>query len=334
MGMSSTPAAPPAPDPVATAAAQSQMNRDTAVTQTGLNAINQYTPDGSLEYSQNGEWADGTPRFNATTSLNGPQQDIFNTNLTTQQNVANIGRDQSARIGALLGTPLKLGNEESEARLMELGSARLTPKFAADEEALRTRLANSGIRAGSAAFDAEMGRLGETKNDAINQLLLTGRQQANTEIMAERNAPINEIGALMSASQVAPPNFTNTPQSQVAGVDYSGLVQNNYNAAVKQQQMENDTNNAMMGGMFSLAGTLGTAGIKYSDRRLKRDIHQIGNAPNGLPFYTFAYIWDDENAEPRYGLMSDDVRAVMPGAVIIDAMTGFDMVDYSRALGA
>lgn len=339
MGKSSSAPTPAAPDPVATAAAQAKMNKETAVAQTGLNAINQYTPDGSLEYSQNGTWADGTPRFNATTSLNPASQAIFDTNKITQGNIANIGKDQSARIGDLLGTPLKLGNEATEARLMELGSARLNPKFAADEEALRTRLANSGIRAGSAAFDAEMGQLGQTKNDAITQLLLAGRSQANQEIMSERNQPINEITALMSGSQVSNPTFTNTPQSQVAGVDYMGMVNNNYNNAIKAQASEQAANGAAMGGMFGMAGTLGSAAMKYgpamlamSDRRAKRDIKRIG-VVNGFPLYDFNYLWDEADMSPRQGLMSDDVRAVMPEAVLIDPATGFDVVNYSMALG-
>jgi hypothetical protein len=55
------------------------------------------------------------------------------------------------------------------------------------------------------------------------------------EILAERNQPLNEISALMSGSQVAQPTFTNTPQTQVAGVDYGGMVNNNYQGQVQQQ---------------------------------------------------------------------------------------------------
>ncbi len=62
------PSPPPAPDPKETAAAQSQMNKETAVAQYGLNATNQVTPQGTLTYKQIGTWADGTPRFEATTA--------------------------------------------------------------------------------------------------------------------------------------------------------------------------------------------------------------------------------------------------------------------------
>lgn len=49
-----SPKAPAAPDPVATAAAQTQQNKDTAYWNAVLNNVNQYTPYGSLEYKQTG----------------------------------------------------------------------------------------------------------------------------------------------------------------------------------------------------------------------------------------------------------------------------------------
>lgn len=334
MGSSSAPP-PPAPDPMATAKAQEKMNRKTAITQFGLNAVNQITPDGSLTYKQIGTWADDTPRYEATTSLSDTQQGIYDTNQQTQQNIANIGRDQSARIGDLLGTPMKLGNEQVESRLMDLGMSRLTPQFDRNQEKLRTRLLNSGIREGSDAWNAEMGRMSEAENDAIVQLLLRGRGQANQELMAERNQPINEITALMSGSQVSQPNFVSTPQTQVGGVDYMGAVNNNYNAQVQQWQQAQNNNNAMMGGLFGLGGTLGSAAMKYgpglmmmSDRRAKEDIERVGKLDNGLPVYRFRY---RDGGPVQIGLMADDVERLHPEAVAMGA-DGYQRVDYARAV--
>jgi hypothetical protein len=338
-----SPTPPAAPDPVATAAAQGNMNQNTATTQQLLNMTNQVTPDGSLTYNQTGTnsftGADGktysVPQFTATTSLSPTAQGIFDTNNQTKTNIAGIGRDQSAKIGALLGTNLKLGNEATEARLMELGTKRLDPQFARDEESIRTRLANSGIRAGSDAWNAEMQRFGQTKNDAINSLLLSGRGQANTELMAERNAPINEISALMSGSAVSQPNFTNTPQANVAGTDYAGMVANNYNAQNQQYQAQVGQQNAMMGGLFGLGGTLGGAAMKYgpammamSDRRLKSDIERIGTTVHGLPLYEYTIF-----GERQRGVMADEVRKVMPEAVI-RLPNGYDAVNYSLLLSS
>jgi len=328
--------APAAPDPAATAAAQAKMNKETAITQFGLNATNQVTPDGSLTYNQIGTWPDGTPRYEATTALSQPQQGIYDTNQQTQQNIADIGRDQSGRIGELLGTPMQLGNEATESRLMDLGMARLTPQFERNQEALRTRLLNSGIREGSEAWNAEMGRMSQSENDAVNQLLLGGRNQANQEIMAERNAPINEITALMSGSQVSQPNFIGTPQTQVGGVDYAGMVNNNYNAQMQGYNAQQQQSGAQMGGMFGLAGTLGGAALKYgggaalfSDRRLKQEIERVGTLDNGLPVYLYRY---KSGGPMQIGVMADEVEHVHPEAV--REIAGFKAVDYGLAVRA
>jgi len=325
------PSPAPIPDATATAAKQGEMNQNTATTQQLLNMTNQVGPDGSLTYNQSGTnsftGADGktysVPQFTATTALSPTQQALKDLTDKTKSNIGQIGVDQSAKIGSLLGTNLKLGNEATEARLMELGTARLNPQFARDEESIRTRLANSGIRAGSDAWNAEMQRFGQTKNDAFNSLLLSGRGQANTEIMAERNAPINEISALLSNSQVSNPNFTNTPQTNVGGVDYATMVANNYNAANDQYKTQVGQNNALMGGLFGLAGTAATAGIKYSDRRLKSDVRCIGTTVYGLPFYEYTIF-----GERQRGVMADEVTKIMPAAVVMQP-NGFSMVNYS-----
>lgn len=69
------------------------------------------------------------------------------------------------------------------------------------------------------------------------------------------------------------------------------------------------------------------AALSGSDRRIKRDIKRIGTISNGLPFYSFRYIWDDA---PQIGLMADEVEKVHPGAVI-DGPLGYKMVSYQLA---
>ncbi|HWT63273.1 MAG TPA: tail fiber domain-containing protein, partial [Ochrobactrum sp.] len=166
-----------------------------------------------------------------------------------------------------------------------------------------------------------------TKNDAYNQLMLNGRQSAFSEAMAQRNQPINEITALMSGSQVSNPAQMSgqTPQTSVGGVDYTGLVNQKYQSEMSNYQSK-------MGGLFGL-GSAAMGLLPFSDRRLKRDVERIGTLENGLPWYRFNYKWDDTEAAPREGLMSDDVRKVIPSAVVIDPSSGFDTVNYHIAMG-
>lgn len=317
------------PDPVATAAAQTASNKETAITQAQLNSFDQVGPDGSKIYTQTGTYADGTPKFTQTTSLSAPNQAIYDTNLATKQNIATIGQDQSKKIGDLLGTPFSINNAVAD-KITSLGAQRLDPQFAAQEDQLRTRLANSGIQEGSKAFDDAYKNFMYGKNDAYNSLYLKGEGQAASESIAERNQPINEISALLTGSQVSNPTFSATPQTSVAGTDVAGITQNSYLDANQQAQQSVQANNAMMGGLFSLAGTGATAAIKYSDRRLKRYIRRIGRASNGLGLYSFQYAW---GGPFEIGLMADEVARVNPAAVSTDA-DGFLMVDYSAAMEA
>lgn len=248
-----SPKAPTAPDPTATAQAQAGLNRDTAVTQYGLQATNQVTPDGSLNYSQIGTWADGTPRFQATTTLSPTQQSIYDQSTNNQQAIGRIGGEQIGRIGDLLGSPVNIGNEATEARLYDLGSRRLDPQFAQRRTELEDQLNNRGIRLGSEAYNSAVGNFDQARNDAYNQLLLQGRGQAVQESLTERNQPINEITALMNGSQVSQPNFASTPTPGVAPVDYTGTVNSNYQGALQQYNTQNQANNAMLGGLFGLA---------------------------------------------------------------------------------
>lgn len=324
---------PPAPDPKVTADAQAGMNRDTAQAQQLTNAVNQVTPDGSLTYTQGGDYSyvgsDGKtvtiPRLTATQALSAGGQKLYDTNMATKQAISQIGLDQSQRIGGLLGSPVDLSNDATEQRLIELGNKRLQPLQAQQEETLRARLSNQGLQPGSEAWNREMAQFGRTSNDAIDQLILQGHGQAVQEALTQRNQPINEISALLSGSQVSQPNFVGTPQASIASPDYMGAVQNQYQAQLGAWNAQNQQNNAFMGGLFGLAG----AGLSaFSDRRLKRDIDRVGSLANGISIYTFRYVWSKVK---ELGVMAQEVLAVRPQAV--SEVGGFLMVDYTNLEG-
>ena len=244
---------PKAPDPTATAAAQSASNRDTALSSQLLNMTDQQNPYGSLKYEQTGtnSYVDSltgktvtVPKFTATTSLSPEQQAILSQTQAAELNLGTIANERSNFLKDYLAKPFDV-NAATEQKLYDLGSSRLDPRFAEQQETLRTQLINSGIRPGSAAYTSAMRDFEANRNDAYNQLALTGRQQAFQEASYERAAPLNEISALLSGSQVQSPQFVNTPTAQVGGVDYQGLVQNKYNADLQ-------ASNARMGGLFGL----------------------------------------------------------------------------------
>lgn len=253
--MSGPGAPPPPPDPVATAKAQADTNKQTAVTQFGLNAVNQNTPQGSSSYKQIGTWADGTPRYQQDTTLAPEQQKLYDQQTQLGSGVNNLAIGQVNKLSGLLDKPVDLSNQATEGRLFDLGRKRLDPQFARDWDARETTLMNRGIDPGSEGYNREQQAFDQRKNDAYNQLALTGRGQSVQEALTERNQPINEITALMSGGQVSMPHFGSTPQSSVASPDIAGLTMDAYRMGpLAQYQAGVSQNNAMMGGLFGLGG--------------------------------------------------------------------------------
>lgn len=254
--------APAPPDPNVTAAAQTGTNISTAIANAFLGNVNQNTPNGSLSYGQSGtyNWTDPTsgktfsiPKFTATQTLTPLGQQAHSANEQAQVNLANLAKDQSARIGSLLGTPVDLSNDAVEGRLLELGRKRLDPMLAQRRDDLATQLSNQGIKLGSEAYDRAMAQDSQSANDAYNQLILGGRGQAVQEALTSRNQPINEITALLSGSQVSQPNFVPTQGGNIPTTDYAGIVNQNYNQRLGIWQQNQANKQALMGGLFGLA---------------------------------------------------------------------------------
>src|SRR5690242_11714841 len=122
--MVSTPSPPPPPDPAATAKAQSLSNVNTALAQGQLNNVNQVTPYGNLTYtlapSSVSVEGKNIPQYTATQTLSPTEQNLFNLGEQTKGNIAQIGVDQSQRIGNLLGTPVDLSPDAVSQRLTDL----------------------------------------------------------------------------------------------------------------------------------------------------------------------------------------------------------------------
>lgn len=275
--------APAAPDPKETAAAQGQMNKETAIAQYGLNATNQVTPWGSLNYDQIGKWSDGTPRYQATQTLDPKIQNVVDSSID------------------LVNKPFDLSNEATESRLMELGRQRLDPMLDRRRASTEQDLYNRGVRSGSEAYTRGMEGVTQGENDAYTQLLLQGRGQAVNEAQLERTIPLNEAIALMSGGQSG---YINTPGSQVAPVDYTGLVNNKYNADVANHQ-------AGMSGLFGLASA-GLGGWLKSDERLKEDKKKVGETDDGIGVYKYRF---KGSPMMQLGVMAQEVKKKMPGAV-------------------
>jgi hypothetical protein len=242
---------------------------------------------------------------------------------------------------------------------------RLNPQLDRDRAALENQLVNQGFTRSTEAFRNELdsanrqandARLGviaaggqeqsrlrgldfqsfalenDAQNQSFNQLMAqlqatsTNRERQIQERMALRNAPINEISALLGQSQVNMPQFTPYQAGTIAGTPVGDYVYKSADIAQKNYQAELQANAATTGGLFELGSTALGGLFKLSDRRAKTGIVSAGTLRNGLPVYVYRYHGDDED---QLGLMADEVEALHPEAV--REIGGFKHVNYELA---
>lgn len=250
---------PKTPDPSVTAAAQGKWNTFTAQQQQAMNMVNQNTPWGSLSNEQTGStWMTDpsgkrveVPMYTQTQTLSPGQQSIFDQTQGAELNLATIANTQTGKLGELLNDPFQYTNRDAENWAFDLASQRIMPQQEQARKSLENQLINSGIRRGTSAWDSEMGRLTNANTDQMNQLALAGRSQGFNEALTMRNQQFNEPLALASGTQIQSPNttFAQSPQSQVAGVDYAG-IQNNY---IANEQARANAGMGALGGLFGSA---------------------------------------------------------------------------------
>jgi hypothetical protein len=263
-------------------------------------------------------------QWSQTTTLNPESQKILDQNLQAKQQ----GYDQlQTALGNINNNNLPLASVNAGETAQDAILRRVNPQLEQQEEQLRTRLYNQGVRPGTQAWDREFNLFTQQKNDAVSQAALAGinvGNDARSRALAEQGIPLNLINAYQSGNQVAMPNFTNyAQQGQGQGADLLGAAQSTYGADMNKYNAGQAQDANMMNGLFSL----GSAAIMMSDRRLKTDIERIGTYESGLPKYKFKYIWGEEST----GAMADEVEKMIPEAV--GEYAGFKTVNYAM-LGA
>ena len=321
----------PAPTPPKeTSAAATGTNVATGVANAYLTNMNEVGPDGTRTTERTGmesvtdPYTGVTyqvPRFTTTTTLSDAQKAIKDQNDAASLNLSTLGNNLSGSLGNQLTDNFKLGNEAVEGRLFDLGRQRLDPMFANRDEDLRSRLANQGIKVGTAAYDREMALAGQQENDAYNSLLLQGRGQASNELLTEDNQRINQISALLSGGQVSQPNFqSGVGINPMATTDNASIIANSDNARMAQWQASQAAMGSAIGGIGGL--------FALSDERAKDDKEKIGETDDGLGIFKFKYKGSDKT---QIGLMAQDVKKKKPGAVKT-TQSGLMAVDYGKAL--
>ena len=341
----SPPAPPPPPDPRVVSAAQTQSNVETAIANSLLNNISQYTPYGSMVYSPAGTATVGgqtIPLFNATQTLSPEVQALVNQQFGLTGNLNNLSNQAINTASGALGQTMDLNALPSlsqdysgeAARLSQAAFDRqralLDPVFADQQNTLDVSMANRGIPLGSEIYNNSYDTFNRSRNqaytDAANQAVLAGydlqnqlfgqnltnRQNAFQELSYLQNLPIQQIATLMGSTPGVPqPQFNGFNASMVSPTDVTGAYLGSAQLAQDAWAQQAAMNSSILGGLFGLGGALGSAGImKWSSESVKEHIEPAPSALEMLKKLTFKEWSYKGDPERHFGPMAEHWKDV------------------------
>jgi hypothetical protein len=202
------------------------------------------------------------------------------------------------------------------------------------EELAKGNFANAAQLSGAGLYNTAMqdnyGRGMTTQGTQYSQGLNkaqfqnTAQQQQLAQDMAIRAQPINEVIGLMGGSQIQLPQFQGYQGTSVAPAPTFAGAQAQGQNAMQNYGIQQAGNNATTSGLFGALTSGAMLASKFSDRRLKSNIVQIGTHPLGIGIYEYDIFGNRER-----GVMADEVAKVMPDA-IIPHPSGYMMVNYGK----
>ena len=151
----------------------------------------------------------------------------------------------------------------------------------------------------------------------------TASEQDFARALQLRSQPLNEITALMGASQIQNPQFQGYTGANVNAAPVYQATSDQAANAMNIYGQKMAARNANMGALGSLAGSgMMAAGMFLSDIRLKSNIERVGTHPLGIGVYEY-----DIDGHRERGVMAQEVLNVKPEAVLMGD-DGFYMVNY------
>ena len=256
-----SPSPPPAPDYTGAAQATAAGNMQAAQQSQQANLVNQNTPYGSLNYTQDptSRFSSGNPSYTSNINLNQTGQQLLDYSNQSALGLGALQGGATQRVADTMGQPMDLSSvQKISDQSYADQTARLDPQWDQNKKQFDAQMANQGITAGGEAYDNAARDFGQQRNDAYTQArqaAISTMPQTYQLASAAYNQPLNALNALRTGSQVTNPTFGSTPQQQTTtGPNYLGAAQSTgqynqglYNANVGQQ-------NAMTSGLFSLGG--------------------------------------------------------------------------------
>lgn len=222
-----------------------------------MNMIGQTTPYGSLDWTADPNAPSG---YRASQSFSPEIKRLLDSNIQMSQGMSDVGNRQLGVVADTLAKPLDLGWDATASHIADLNRKSLDPIWSQRENDFQQQMANKGLVPGSAAYAAASREFGNQRDTSYNDMLLRAYDTAVKTQLQQRSQPLNELSAMRSGSQIAQPvqslGLTQTPQTSVQPTDYAGIV-------AREQQAKQQSQNAMLGGLFGLGGDLLGAGLSF-----------------------------------------------------------------------
>lgn len=210
-----------------------------------------------------------------TTTLAPAQQDMLDQMNRAGLRFGDIANRQLEAVGDRFADPVvynqapPTAGPEAYQRAYDATIARNQPLLDRQRQAELTRLSNQGLDQGSEAFANAMEDQARRENDfalAAQQAAMQQQaaqfdldsrayQQAIAAQLGQRQAPLNELAALLSGQQIQNPQFMNTANYNVAPVDIMGATYGSYNAQANRAAQEQAAAAAQAQGISNMLGS-------------------------------------------------------------------------------
>jgi hypothetical protein len=200
----------------------------------------------------------GNGLWSQTTTLTPEMQRVLDQNIAAKQQ--GYGQLQTA-LGNINNNNLPLAPVNAGETAQDAIMRRINPQLTQQDDALRNRLVNQGLRPGTEGWNREYNLFDQQRNDAYSQAALAGinvGNEARERAIAEQGIPLNLINAYQSGGQAQMPQFQNYSQQGVGqSADLMGAGQASYGADMNAYNADQAQSANTTSGLFSLgAGAL------------------------------------------------------------------------------
>lgn len=255
MGKSSSAAQPAVPDPYETASTESQFNRIDTFNPAGGGVRHGYT-------GPTGEFTSGVapPGSQSAQSYIESPTELAQREMLEPASLALTDMIVSDNINGMPDAARVQDRSDVADDLFNKNYSLMAPGFEQENDRMLTNLQARGMPVGGEGFNEAYNQQQTTVNESMDRLAMDANLAAGGEQsrqfgldQAQRTNSIAELVAAFGGGY-SPAN--STPSGNAAGVNYSGMVGNQYDSQMSQYNAGQQSQNANMGALGSLGGAM------------------------------------------------------------------------------